>query len=90
MMFDGNNDDVLIIKVPKWISIWYGKQWKQWWNFNYPWECPYYMAKINGSIWKKWWLIHGPENGTIMSSTLMDDMADKHNGMFGQVAKEIN
>ena len=25
-----------------------------------------------------------------MSSTLMDDMAEKHNGMFGQVVKEIN
>ena len=36
MMFDGNNDNVLILKVPMWISVWYGKQWKQWWNFNYP------------------------------------------------------
>ena len=48
------------------------------------------MAKINGSIWEKWWLIHGPKNGTIMSSTLMDDMAEKHNDIFGQVVKEIN
>ena len=46
--------------------------------------------KQMGQFKKKWWLIHGPENGTIMLSTLMDDMAEKHNGMFGQVAKEIN
>ena len=26
----------------------------------------------------------------MISSTLMDDMAEKHNGMFGQVVKEIN
>ena len=32
MIFDGNNDNVLIIKVPKWTSILYGKQWKQWLN----------------------------------------------------------
>ena len=29
MMFDENNDDVLIIKVPKWMSVIHGKQWKQ-------------------------------------------------------------
>ena len=29
MMFNGDNDNVLIIKVTKWISILYGKQWKQ-------------------------------------------------------------
>ena len=29
MMFDGNNVNVLIIKVPKWTSILHGKQWKQ-------------------------------------------------------------
>ena len=27
-------------------------------------------------------------DGTIISSTLMDDMAEKHNGMFGQVVKK--
>ena len=32
MMFDGDNDNVLIIKVPKWTSILHGKQWKQWLN----------------------------------------------------------
>ena len=34
--------------------------------------------------------MHGPEDGTIMSSTLMNEMAEKHNGMFGKVAKELN
>ena len=29
MMFDENNVDVLIIKVPKWTSVLHGKQWKQ-------------------------------------------------------------
>ena len=29
MMFNGNNDNVLIIKVPKWTSVLHGKQWKQ-------------------------------------------------------------
>ena len=28
MMFDENNVDVLIIKVPKWTSVLHGKQWK--------------------------------------------------------------
>ena len=31
-MFDVNNGNVLIIKVPKWTSILHGKQWKQWLN----------------------------------------------------------
>ena len=29
MMFDEKNDNVLIIKVPKWTSVLHGKQWKQ-------------------------------------------------------------
>ena len=29
MMFNENNVDVLIIKVPKWTSILHGKQWRQ-------------------------------------------------------------
>ena len=29
MMFDENNVDVKIIKVPKWTSVLLGKQWKQ-------------------------------------------------------------
>ena len=29
MMLDENNDNVIIIKVPKWTSVLYGKQWKQ-------------------------------------------------------------
>ena len=29
MMFDENNVNVLIIKVPKWTSVLHGKQWKQ-------------------------------------------------------------
>ena len=29
MMFNENNVDVLIINVPKWTSVLYGKQWKQ-------------------------------------------------------------
>ena len=29
MMFDENNVDVKIIKVPKWTSVLHGKQWKQ-------------------------------------------------------------
>ena len=28
MMFNENNVDVKIIKVPKWTSVLYGKQWK--------------------------------------------------------------
>ena len=38
----------------------------------------------------KWWLLHGPEDGTIISSTLMKEMVEKHKGMFGKVAKELN
>ena len=40
------------------------------------------LRKVMTDIWSK--------NGIIMSSTLMDDMAEKHNGMFGQVVKEIS
>ena len=29
MMFDENNVNVLIIKVPKWMSVLHSKQWKQ-------------------------------------------------------------
>ena len=29
MMFNENNVDVLIIKVPKWTSVLHGKQWRQ-------------------------------------------------------------
>ena len=29
MMFNENNDNMLIIKVPKWTSVLHGKQWKQ-------------------------------------------------------------
>ena len=29
MMFDENNDNVLIINVPKWTSVLHGIQWKQ-------------------------------------------------------------
>ena len=29
MMFNENNVNVLIIKVPKWTSVLHGKQWKQ-------------------------------------------------------------
>ena len=29
MIFNENNVDVLIIKVPKWTSVLHGKQWKQ-------------------------------------------------------------
>ena len=29
MIFDENNVDVKIIKVPKWTSVLHGKQWKQ-------------------------------------------------------------
>ena len=34
--------------------------------------------------------MYGPLDGTTISSTLIDDMAEKHNGMFGKVVKEIN
>ena len=29
MIFDWNNENVLIIKVPKWTSVLHDKQWKQ-------------------------------------------------------------
>ena len=34
--------------------------------------------------------MYGPLDGTTISSTLIDDMAEKHNGMFGKIVKEIN
>ena len=34
--------------------------------------------------------MYGPLDGTTISSTLIDDMAEKHNGMFGKVVKDIN
>ena len=49
-MFDVNNENVLIIKAPKWMSILHGEQWKQWLNLLTQWECLYDMAKINGLI----------------------------------------
>ena len=34
--------------------------------------------------------MYGPLDGTTISSTLIDDMAEKYNGIFGKVVKEIN
>ena len=32
--------------------------------------------------------MYGPLDGTTISSTSIDGMAEKHNGMFGKVVKE--
>ena len=34
--------------------------------------------------------MHGPEDGTAKSSAVMNGMAEKHKGMLGKVAKELN
>ena len=79
-----NNGNVLIIKVPKWMSVLHGKQWKQWLNLLTQRECLYYTAKINGLILRKVMTNIWPRGGTIISSALMNEMAEKHKGMFGK------
>ena len=59
---DVNNGNVLIIKVPKWMSILHVKQWKQWLNLLTQEEHLYYMAKnwvnfnkVMTNTWPRGW-----------------------------------